>query len=96
MFKKSSGRNNEGRITCRHKRGAHKHKDVSLVANCEGLYKVVLSNGVYLGSERAWGMCAVLIGGDRKFYFLSIEGLNIGDVFRVSSQDLGEEWKWGD
>lgn len=79
-LKKHAGRNNNGRITTRHKGGGHKHhyRVIDFRRNKYGVSGVVST--VEYDPNRNVRICLVTYADGEKRYILKPEGVNVGDV----------------
>ncbi len=79
-LKKKSGRNNTGRITCRHKGGGHKkaYRIIDFKRNKFGIPAVVKT--VEYDPNRNVRISLVIYADGEKRYILTPHGLNVGDT----------------
>ncbi len=88
-FHRVKGRNNKGRITCRHKGGGHKrlHREIAFKRKNLSIPGIIKS--VEYDPNRSANIALVYYVDGSKSYILCPENLNVGDVVNNYSTDVG-------
>ncbi|MEI6238322.1 MAG: 50S ribosomal protein L2 [bacterium] len=85
-YKRDVGRNNQGRLTTRHKGGGHKrlYREIDFVYNKHDIPATV--NTVEYDPNRTAFICLVTYKDGEKRYVVAPKGMKVGDTFIVSEK----------